>query len=200
MVGAFLESSVGRLAAWTAARSDDTFSAFVGRTGSSAVVQTDAGSTTSGFTNPAAAKIRIVAGKPVCLALGAPAPTVATVVVWLPLESVPSSAGCERGEHRQEGERGQLGRLSGKHGGSLPEGGCHLHRGRSLNAWRINLSRSVTNELETPTPLRLVELVPAPTARDDARYLVRVRDLAIELGPDFDDETLVRLVRALRSC
>jgi transposase-like protein len=72
--------------------------------------------------------------------------------------------------------------------------------GRSLNAWRINLSRSVTNELETPTPLRLVELVPAPTARDDARYLVRVRDLAIELGPDFDDETLVRIVRALRSC
>jgi hypothetical protein len=43
-------------------------------------------------------------------------------------------------------------------------------------------------------------LVSAPTARDDARYLVRVRDLAIELGPDFDDRTLVRLVRALRSC
>jgi len=46
----------------------------------------------------------------------------------------------------------------------------------------------------------LVELVPAPIARDDARYLVRVRDVAIELGADFDDETLVRLVRALRSC
>ncbi len=72
--------------------------------------------------------------------------------------------------------------------------------GRSLNAWRINLARSVTSELETSTPLRLVELVAAPIARDDARYLVRVRDLAIELGPDFDDDTLVRLVRALRSC
>ena len=71
--------------------------------------------------------------------------------------------------------------------------------GRSLNAWRINLWRSVTSLREKPRP-RLVELVPAPIARDDARYLVRVHDVAIELGPDFDDETLVRLVRALRSC
>jgi len=70
--------------------------------------------------------------------------------------------------------------------------------GRSLNAWRINLSRS-TNEREVQ-PLRLVELVPAAVERGDARYLVRVGDVAIELGPDFDDETLVRLVRALRSC
>jgi hypothetical protein len=70
--------------------------------------------------------------------------------------------------------------------------------GRSLNAWRINLSRP-TSEREVQ-PLRLVELVPAASERSDARYIVRVRDLAIELGPDFDDEALVRLVRALRSC
>ena len=73
------------------------------------------------------------------------------------------------------------------------------HRRPLANAWRINLCRSVTSLREKPRP-RLVELVPAPIARDDARYLVRVRDLAIELVLDFDDETLVRLVRALRSC
>lgn len=70
--------------------------------------------------------------------------------------------------------------------------------GRSLNAWRINLSRP-TSEREVP-PLRLVELVPAAIERSDARYLVRLGDAAIDVGADFDEATLVRLVRALRSC
>lgn len=70
--------------------------------------------------------------------------------------------------------------------------------GRSLNAWRINLSRP-SSEREVQ-PLRLVELVPTPIERSDARYVVRVGVLAIELGADFDEDTLVRLVRALRSC
>lgn len=67
---------------------------------------------------------------------------------------------------------------------------------RSLNAWRINLSRS-TVEHES---LRLVELVPAAVERGESRYVVRVGELAIEVDADFDDATLVRLVRALRSC
>jgi hypothetical protein len=71
--------------------------------------------------------------------------------------------------------------------------------GRSLNAWRINLSRSQTSERET-TALRLVELVPTTTQRSEGRYLVHAAGHAIELGADFDEATLVRLVRALRSC
>ncbi|MFO0026076.1 MAG: hypothetical protein ACK6DV_27365, partial [Deltaproteobacteria bacterium] len=58
--------------------------------------------------------------------------------------------------------------------------------GRSLNAWRINLCRSVTSLREKPRP-RLVELVPAPIARDDARYLVRVRISRVRERPDRRD-------------
>jgi hypothetical protein len=50
--------------------------------------------------------------------------------------------------------------------------------GRSLNAWRINLARSASSEV-APLPL---------SERSAARYLVRIRDVVIELGPDFDDE------------
>lgn len=70
--------------------------------------------------------------------------------------------------------------------------------GRSLNAWRINLSRP-TSESDVQ-PLRLVELVPTAIERSDSRDVVRVGELAIEIDADFDDATLVRLVRALRSC
>lgn len=70
--------------------------------------------------------------------------------------------------------------------------------GRSLNAWRLNLgrSRSVTRGRSMP---RLVELVPT-TASSSAGYAVRIADLTIEVGDDFREETLVRIVRALRSC
>ena len=69
--------------------------------------------------------------------------------------------------------------------------------GRSLNAWRINLERGAAR---IPAPVRLVELVPSPETRSGGQYLVRVADASIELGEDFRDETLVRIVRALRSC
>ena len=32
------------------------------------------------------------------------------------------------------------------------------------------------------------------------RYVVRVGDAAIEVGDDFQDETLARVVRVLRAC
>ena len=70
--------------------------------------------------------------------------------------------------------------------------------GRSLNAWRINLSRSRAPK-EGAKP-RLVELVPAAPSRADARYVVHVDGARIELADDFREETLVRLVRALRAC
>ena len=71
--------------------------------------------------------------------------------------------------------------------------------GRSLNAWRINLGRARSGA-RIPAPPRLVELVPAPKARSGGRYVVRVADATLELDDDFRDETLVRIVRALRSC
>jgi hypothetical protein len=68
--------------------------------------------------------------------------------------------------------------------------------GRSLNAWRLNLAQG----REAHDLPRLVELVAAPAARGEGRYVVRVGELGVEVGADFDDATLVRLVRALRSC
>jgi hypothetical protein len=46
----------------------------------------------------------------------------------------------------------------------------------------------------------LIELVPTPSPPTAARYVVRVGDVAIDVADDFADETLVRLVRALRAC
>ena len=71
--------------------------------------------------------------------------------------------------------------------------------GRSLNAWRINLSRSRASEEAVSKP-RLVELVPTAPARAEARYVVRLAGADVELADDFREETLVRLVRALRAC
>ena len=69
--------------------------------------------------------------------------------------------------------------------------------GRSLNAWRINLSHRGTTPSSRP---RMVELVPAPSMGAEARYVVRVAGAEVEVTDEFREETLVRLVRALRSC
>ena len=69
--------------------------------------------------------------------------------------------------------------------------------GRSLHAWQLNLSRRGRVAEASP---RLVELVPAPASRPATRYLVRVGEFAVEVGDDFDEATLVRLVRALGAC
>lgn len=71
---------------------------------------------------------------------------------------------------------------------------AHGVDGRSLNAWRLNLAQA------QPAMPKLVELVAAPQARHGARYVVRVGEVALEVGADFDEETLVRIVRALRAC
>jgi hypothetical protein len=85
--------------------------------------------------------------------------------------------------------------------------------GRSLNAWRINLEARAKSTSRRPPRTKaalsskstaLVELVPrsrvelvAPTS---ARYVVRIEGAELEVGDDFDAETLARLVRVLRSC
>jgi hypothetical protein len=45
-----------------------------------------------------------------------------------------------------------------------------------------------------------VELMPASASRPDARYVVRVGELAVEVAGDFEEGVLVRLVQALRAC
>jgi hypothetical protein len=41
---------------------------------------------------------------------------------------------------------------------------------------------------------------PTVTARGGAQVVVRVGDAQVELGDDFRDETLARVVRVLRTC
>lgn len=72
--------------------------------------------------------------------------------------------------------------------------------GRSLNAWRINLSQRSAKRATTSTTPRLIEIVPTSLPRIDARYVVRVAGAEIEVTDGFREETFVRLVRALRSC
>ena len=72
--------------------------------------------------------------------------------------------------------------------------------GRSLNAWRINLSRSGARPTKVSSTPRLIELVPASSSCVEARYIVRIAEAELEVTDGFHEETLVRLVRALRSC
>lgn len=76
--------------------------------------------------------------------------------------------------------------------------------GRSLNAWRMNLSRRGTSAAKRGGSIgpRLVELVPTSNAVGEAggRYVVRVGATAVEFGADFDESTLARVLTVLRAC
>lgn len=75
---------------------------------------------------------------------------------------------------------------------------AHGIDGRSLNAWRVNLGRrGVRRPASAP---RLVELVPMAAAVSGARYVVHVSGVKLELGDDFNEHTVRRLVGLLRSC
>ena len=65
--------------------------------------------------------------------------------------------------------------------------------GRSLQAWRLNLSR------QAPRRPRFIELVP-PAPVERARYVVRVGGHAVEVDERFDDATLRRLLSVVASC
>lgn len=70
--------------------------------------------------------------------------------------------------------------------------------GRSLNAWRVNLERrSLPRPHAAP---KLIELVPATAAVSSARYVLHIDGVGLELGDDFNEQTLRRLVHLLRSC
>ena len=78
---------------------------------------------------------------------------------------------------------------------------AHGVDGRSLNAWRVNLSRRGTSRRAASPAPRLIELVPTAAPQQvEPRYVVRIADAAIELADEFRDDTLVRIVRALRAC
>lgn len=81
---------------------------------------------------------------------------------------------------------------------------AHGIDGRSLNAWRVNLSRRESSSQAPPVSrrraTRLVELVPSPIASPVARYIVRVGNASLEFGAQFDDVTLRRAIAVLRSC
>ncbi len=88
---------------------------------------------------------------------------------------------------------------------------------RSLNAWRVNLGRPggvaprPRSQVRAVTPT-LVELVPMPASATSAgarapgsserpaRYVLRVAGVSLELGDDFNEQTVRRLVGLLRSC
>jgi len=77
---------------------------------------------------------------------------------------------------------------------------AHGIDGRSLNAWRVNLESRGVPRRRSVVP-KLVELVPtvmSPAAR--APYVLHVRGVEIEVGNDFDEPSLRRLVGLLKSC
>ncbi len=65
--------------------------------------------------------------------------------------------------------------------------------GRSLQAWRLNLSR------QEPRRPRFIELVP-PAPAEPVRYVVRVGELAVEVDDRFNEATLRRLLSVVASC
>lgn len=68
---------------------------------------------------------------------------------------------------------------------------------RSVNAWRLNLER---RDRTGGPALRLVEVTGLTTRSPAALYVVEVAGVRVELGDDFRDDTLGRLVRVLRGC
>jgi hypothetical protein len=81
--------------------------------------------------------------------------------------------------------------------------------GRSLHAWRMNLSRGSSRGGRTASLVSrhpagespaLVELVPTTAIRSPRRYAIAVDGVSLEFGDDFEDETLRRALGVLRSC
>lgn len=79
--------------------------------------------------------------------------------------------------------------------------------GRSLNCWRLNMTRKrETSERCPPEALRVVELSRAQIERVTApsdvgsRYRVAVADAVIEVDDAFRDDTLARLLSVVRAC
>ena len=71
----------------------------------------------------------------------------------------------------------------------------HGLKPHSLNAWRLNLAGPPA---ATPS-IHLVEITPL-AAPASPTYILRAGDFVLELGDDFREDTLRRLLGVLRSC
>lgn len=73
--------------------------------------------------------------------------------------------------------------------------------GRSLNLWRVNLERRGVLRVRAAAP-RLVELVVARPAVvvPQAPFVLRIGGVELEVGDQFDEASLRRLVGVLKSC
>ena len=74
--------------------------------------------------------------------------------------------------------------------------------GRSLRLWGLNLWRREPISEPAPPSIRLVELVTDETAHDSPRptvprYVVRVAGIEVEVGDDFKEATLARLLEVV---
>lgn len=73
--------------------------------------------------------------------------------------------------------------------------------GRSLHAWHLKLTR---NERVAGDFLELIPTLadPRPTVTRPSPSILRVRrgDVVVEVPEDFDDEQLVRVLRAVAAC
>lgn len=73
--------------------------------------------------------------------------------------------------------------------------------GRSLNMWRLHLDGRAGRGAGARPTLRLVELVSHDYRRvPDAKYVVRLGDVAVEVDDGFDDVTLRRLLAVVAAC
>jgi hypothetical protein len=66
--------------------------------------------------------------------------------------------------------------------------------GRSLSMWRVNLARRGAKPGQ-----RMVELVPS-APKTPARYLIRRGEFAVEVGDDFEQDTLFRILDVVSAC
>lgn len=71
--------------------------------------------------------------------------------------------------------------------------------GRSLNLWRVNLERRGVLRLRAAAP-KLVELVVARPAVPQEPFVLRIGGVELEVGDQFDEVSLRRLVGVLKSC
>jgi hypothetical protein len=67
---------------------------------------------------------------------------------------------------------------------------------RSLNAWRVNLERGVRGKRGRG----LLELVPAGRPDAPTTYIVRCGPFSVEVGKDFDERALGRLLTVVAGC
>src|SRR5688572_28546990 len=67
---------------------------------------------------------------------------------------------------------------------------------RSLNAWRVNLERAG----RAKRGAGLLELVPADRPDSASTYVVRCGPFAVEIGADFDERVVGRLLAVVAGC